>query len=362
MRGVEARDGARRIAGWSAALAAMGGGLVAVGSIADSRSAPRVLAPVRVHVGPAVQARGPSRVVAFTTSRGDGPFDISAVPVGGGRVRTIARGPDGLTNPGYSQPAWSPDGRRLAVLQLLTHGRGDPPDLTTVMVTMRSDGSHPRRIPGMTLRDEQTSFSPTWSPDGRYIAFSAHIGSRRGLFAVDWRTGARIHLIQGTAHAPAWSPDGHRVAFNAPALSVVDLRSGQIRRLTNDGHGPAWSPDARHLAFASYRDRNGTSCFESGCRANGELYVMNADGGGLMRLTSTRADESHPTWSPDGQRIAFATDRYDNRFGEGAIGVMNRDGSCYRALSNRARGLLVQGGDPAWQPGRLAHPPPLVCR
>src|SRR5882672_4164336 len=88
---------------------------------------------------------------------------------------------------------------------------------------------------------------------------------------------------------------------------------GQIRLTENPGedYSPAWSPDGSRLAFVSTRD------------GNAEIYVMNADGTGQTRLTSNTAGDLSPVWKPDGSQIAFVT----NRDGNDEIYSMNADGS-----------------------------------
>jgi Tol biopolymer transport system component len=83
---------------------------------------------------------------------------------------------------------------------------------------------------------------------------------------------------------------------------------------------PAWSPDGKRLAFYSERD------------GNSEIYVMNADGSGVTRLTNTEADEGYPAWSPDGLTITFDSDR-DGNF---EIYAMKPDGSNVRRLTTNA--------------------------
>jgi Tol biopolymer transport system component len=89
---------------------------------------------------------------------------------------------------------------------------------------------------------------------------------------------------------------------------------------------PAWSPDGTRIAFAS--QRGGTF----------DIYVMNADGRGTRQLTSTKDDDNHPTWSPDGHRVAFAR--------SGDIYVMDADGSNPRRISDET----VEETEPAWSP------------
>ncbi len=111
---------------------------------------------------------------------------------------------------------------------------------------------------------------------------------------------------------------------------VLDVDGSGERRLT-DAPGldafPAWSPDGEKIAFASERD------------GNWELYVMDADGSGQTRLTRTpEADEGVPAWSPDGERIAFVTDPMNDP----AIHAMKLDGS--------RRERLADGNWPTWSP------------
>ena len=97
---------------------------------------------------------------------------------------------------------------------------------------------------------------------------------------------------------------------------------------------PAWSPDGTRIAFYSERD------------GNAEIYIMNADGTAVTRLTRTRADEGYPAWSPDGRTISFDSDR-DGNFD---VFAMNPDGSNVRPLTrHRARDVSA-----TWSPDGTA--------
>jgi hypothetical protein len=94
-----------------------------------------------------------------------------------------------------------------------------------------------------------------------------------------------------------------------------------VTRLTTDpadDSGAAWSPNGAKIAFASQRD------------GNSEIYVMNADGSGQTRLTNNAATDTHPGWSPEGSRIVFSSDRDGNR----EIYVMNADGTAQTRVTN----------------------------
>lgn len=138
------------------------------------------------------------------------------------------------------------------------------------------------------------------------------------------------------AYQPAWSPDGQRIAFvgqhttsdGGTEIYVINVDGSGLTRLTNslgDDWRPAWSPDGQKIAFFSFRDAYGTT--DPG---NSEIYVMNSDGSSQTRITYNPtidtnrpgADED-PTWSPDGRQIAFRS----YRDGGIDIYVMNADGS-----------------------------------
>ena len=104
-----------------------------------------------------------------------------------------------------------------------------------------------------------------------------------------------------------------------------------VARLTDNSTGgreSAWSPDGQEIAFSSNR---------------GDIYVMNADGSGVDRLTDNYTGDYEPAWSPDGRKIAFASDRDDPAKGslpvrgDSAIYAMNADGSGVARLTNRER-------------------------
>jgi dipeptidyl aminopeptidase/acylaminoacyl peptidase len=128
-----------------------------------------------------------------------------------------------------------------------------------------------------------------------------------------------------------------RIAYQGyQSLGTVNAQGGDRQPLVPDGTsghvypGPQWSPDGTKVAFASNRE------------GNFEVYVVNANGTGLANLTKNPADDSAPAWSPDGRRIAFET----NRDGQDEIYVMNADGSSPGNLSAFPRDEF----NPAWSP------------
>lgn len=164
----------------------------------------------------------------------------------------------------------------------------------------------------------------------------------------------RKHLVIGSM-LPNWSPDGTRIVFQSNRagnyeIYVMNADGGRQTRLTWDGtnrqaryrdrdEAPAWSPDGTKIAFASQVARDGIYSSE-------QIYVMGADGGRQRRLTTTLGDSTFahsPAWSPDGQQIAFAREIGD-------IFVIKADGTGQRRVTS---GPDVDAA-PDWSPdGKL---------
>ena len=119
-------------------------------------------------------------------------------------------------------------------------------------------------------------------------------------------------------HSPSWSPDGKRIAFVSDRdghipegrawftfeIYVMDADGGNQQNLTNNPRGdrsPSWSPDGKRIVFESDRDNDRGH--------NIEIYVMDADGSNPINLTNNLTEDRYPAWSPDGKRIAFSARR-----------------------------------------------------
>ena len=105
---------------------------------------------------------------------------------------------------------------------------------------------------------------------------------------------------------------------------------GTVSTMRAMEESPAWSPDGSRIAFMSDRD------------GNFEIYVMNADGSGPTRLTKNPESDAYPVWSADGSRIAFQSERDGNY----EVYVMNADGSRQTNLTDNPAG----DGNPTWSP------------
>jgi len=145
-----------------------------------------------------------------------------------------------------------------------------------------------------------------------------------------------------TRAAATWSPDGSRIAFTRGTLTpsglaqaaiyTVDPTGGTERLLLDDATEPDWSPDGTRIVFTSVRDHNGETCFHE-CGTSREIYVANADGTEIRRLTRSEADDHSPAFAPDGERIAFVSDRSNRGGHENEIYVIGLSGGELQRLT-----------------------------
>lgn len=250
----------------------------------------------------------------------------------------------------YSDPAWAPNGKRIAFVETTTVSDGSVSLSSASLLVAAVDGTGVHEV--ATLRADRVAW-PSWSPDSRRIAFG-----RERLYVVN-ADGRKLREI-ATGCCVAWGPGGRSIAFSdgpetQSAVYVVGAGGGQARAVAQPDQlhsywGPSWSRRGSKLAFFSdeapdqaARVRTSLGILERfGGRVrhvgNGRYAApawspdgrtIAADGIRLLDLRTGRSVSLrrgvHPSWSPDGRRIAFAQD--------GAIYVMNRDGSGVRRLS-----------------------------
>ncbi len=271
--------------------------------------------------------------------------------------------PTGVAVSGKSSPAWSPDGRRIAFLDReVVDGFGTLFDIHVIDL----DTNAVRRL---TVGNNVTDLA--WAP-GPQVVFSSGFDNRFALFFVD-QSGAIRQLTHPEEsevdRRPAWSPNGRDIAFvhlrqigddaGHARLQVVDAGGGTPRTLSDDPVGveldqpPAWSPDGSKIAFTT--SLNGRPSPVTQIVVGRDLYVVNADGTNERRLTeSAERDvaDRNPTWSADGNQLAFESDDREAR-SKTSVFAVNADGTCEHPLTD------VPGRRPAWQP--VGAPPQATC-
>ena len=291
--------------------------------------------------------------IAFAIERGS-ISSLYTVRANGTALRRLTVPPTRQDLGGDSGPVWSPDGRRIVFERDLPYWGADRFRLTAVP----SAGGVAR-----DLTAGPYDAMPTISPSGRRIAFVRLQGESVSLFTSDRQGRHAAPLVaDGLDISPAWSPDGKTIVFSRLAdrslpidqatLYLADANGSNVRPLGPApvrGVSPSWSPDGRRIAFVSFADHNGSACPAGTCTPNGEIYVVGADGSGLARLTASKADDEHPTWSPDGSRIAFASGFLLRSEGHLAwlVTVPARGGRMTRI--GRFSGVL----DPSWSPSGI---------
>jgi len=203
---------------------------------------------------------------------------------------------------------------RLAFVQTRTHATYTL-EIRNWIFTMDSEGKN--------VRDLKLDGSyPSWSPDGKKIAFSSAKDETHAELYVSDPDGSHIQRLTrrkgGTGVSrPVWSPDGRQIAFFAlvgriPEIFVVNCDGGEATQVSSGGGiYPTWSPDSRKIAFASAR--NGSI----------QLYSFNLDGSGLLQLTNMKSGASEPAWSPDGNKILFTVVEGVGSEGVATIGILD---------------------------------------
>ncbi len=155
---------------------------------------------------------------------------------------------------------------------------------------------------------------PQVAPDGRTVIYASNARGNYDLYRLDSGNGETKNLTEDSEandSEPALSPDGTRVAFRSErdggGLFLMELASGETRKLSNLGHNPAWSPDGAEIVVAT----EGIIRPEDRYTASSQLWAVRADSG--ARRLVTPGDAVQPSWSPNGERIAFWASRGGQR-------------------------------------------------
>jgi TolB protein len=196
------------------------------------------------------------------------------------------------------------------------------------LFTSKLDGSDLRQLTTGPSEDA----TAVWSPDGKFVAYASTQNGDEDVWIINADgTGARnLTRYRGSDSHPNWSHEGTRIIFSSTRgdgenddIYIINIDGSGLKRLTDNGLAwdtfASFSPDGRKILFRRLlRQRT-----DEGTLANSEIMVMNSDGTRPKNLSKHPWFDGWPSWSPDGKRIAFASNRSDPY----QIYVMNADGS-----------------------------------
>lgn len=326
-----------------------------------------------VGVAGAATPAGPRLAVVRLTAKPP-RVELATVNRRGGRRLRLAGGgirARPMLDP-FSPLSWSADGGKIAFSGIVGFRRGDDhkPIRRVFIVRANGRGLH-------AIRGTNGAIGPVFSPDGHTVAFTRRVeretpttvgGKRRrgfngsSIWTVDLHTGAQRQLTPWRDElqyvASSFSPDGstllatredNLLTYESQPVALKLDGSG-ARPVFNDGSSPVYSPDGSKIALVRRIVGYGDAEEE-----DDDLFVVNADGTGLRRLTHTPGrPELFPSWDPSGERLAYVRLPANNRLEDAPSGdrtalmQVNADGTCQTKVVSAHLTFFFAS---AWQPG-----------
>ena len=294
-----------------------------------------------VHVG---WAEAPSTAKVVFTSKRDGNAEIYSMNTDGSEQVNLTQHPAEDYN-----PTWSPNGKQI----LFSSDRDGIFDL----YLMEADGTNVRKV----FESSKYRWEPAWAPDGKWIAYAqGDPGKLIEQFGLRFVPYPHLTLCIATVSGdsvekltagfnPSWSPDGREIAFvvgdlKHTPLGIYDLqrRSQKLLLLKEMPwiFDPAWSPRDDQIAFAKLDGAmfNGQGFLVYN---KGTIYTVDSDGTGLHQITEEKNNSADPTWSPHGNELIYRT-----RVGSSQLYKSDMDGRNEKQLTHEGSNSSPDWFDP----------------
>lgn len=360
---------------WLAAAALAGLALAGLGFYAGRRTVPaptglaatlrRVTFAPGLEEDPALSPDG--KFVAYATDE-KGNLDLVVLPLEGGQAIRIAE-----SEADEAQPAWSPDGTKLAFVSARDRGGRlaavlGQGALTQYLLSRKGDIFIVPALGGEPAKLVEDGYYPAWSPDGRKVVFQSNRDGRWDLWTVpaEGGTPARLTNDESFDFQPSWSSDGNWIVYGSGIVPYYNVRvvpaaGGTPRDLTAEKSStlrPVWSADGRSILFSWDQNgivnvwripfssdkgrapgmparvtigqgydagvavgRDGQIAFST-VRGSPDIWELDRSSGHLRQITSETGVEDHPVPSPDGKTLLVVSDRS----GESAIWTLDPNG------------------------------------
>ncbi len=261
------------------------------------------------------QAKPFSGTIAFEARNGDVP-NLFVIHADGTRLRQVTRDPriKGGELASIGSPSWSPDGKSIAFIATTFRLSGQA--ISTISV-VAANGSK-RRVLFRAQSRQLPLYDLAWSPDGRRIAFT-WFRDPPGAYEL-WLLrldGSADPFTSGASESPSWAPDGKRLAYaGSQGIFVANVRTrkAQVVKGTGTSRCPKWSPNGRWIAV----------CTSNGAGAKGfqSLDVMTPTGAGRRQLV--KGGVIRPlAWAPTSDAILFVRVKHDKGLGETQLFIVS---------------------------------------
>jgi Tol biopolymer transport system component len=240
---------------------------------------------------------------------------------------------------GLNHQNWSPDASRFVCVGYVNN-------TTCSIYVFNADGTNLTRL---TNIDNSWDSDPMYSPTGLEIAFTRSTSNPNDLSEL-WimnSDGSNQRYINVKGFSAKWSPDGTKFIYTSNKSGNSEIYTCNVDgtnevRLTNTNATemlPVWCPDGQYILFTSSED---------GSNSGYDIFKMKTDGSELVQLTNNNSYDFYPRPSPDGSLIAFESDRLT--IGLWEIYIMNADGTNVRRVTNSPAGFTAI--NPDWRPVR----------